>query len=325
MDYQQYIPVMRAVVTGGAGFIGSTLVDRLLENGDDVVVVDNLEGRYSENIGFLQPHIGKEGFRLDRTSILDLNGLRHSIAGADIIFHLAEQADRGLAKDHAKAQMTNTIGTLNVLLAAKNAGVGRVISSSSSSVYGDAYSLPARETDPTVPSSPHGSSKLAEEEYCLLFYDLYGLESLSLRYFNVFGPRQRPDMAISALTERVLNGQNPQIPGDGSSAGDYIFISDVVDAILRCVHCPDPKGRPLNICSGVATSTNRLVWEIMEAAGRPDLEPEHLSPGPDEEERLWGDNTRAKDLLGWEPKVRMEEGLIKFVEWYKKTRNGPIW
>jgi UDP-glucose 4-epimerase len=311
---------MRAVVTGGAGFIGSTLVDRLLEKGDNVVVVDNLGGPYSENFGFLQPHIGKEGFRLDRINILDLNGLRQSVAGADIIFHLAAQADTGSGTDLVKAQMANATGTLNVLLAAKHAGVRRVISSSSSSVYGNASSLPARETDPTVPASPRGSSKLATEEYCHLFHNLYGLESLSLRYFTVYGPRQRPDTVISALTERALKGQRPQIRGDGNLAGDYVFISDAVDAILRCIHCPDPNGAPLNICSGVAITTDRLVCGILEATGRPDLEPEYLPPGPDEEERIWGDNTRAKYLLGWEPRVQIEEGLVEFVEWYKKSR-----
>ena len=309
---------MKAVVTGGAGFIGSTLVDRLLEGDNEVVAVDNLEDRDSENKRFLLPHIGKNGFRLDEVSVLDLNGLRQSVAGADVIFHLAMQADAGLGTGPVNPQMANTTGTLNVLLAAKNAGVRRVISSSSSMVYGHARSLPLKETDPTVPVSPYGASQLAAEVYCRLFHDLYGLQSVSLRFFTVYGPRQRPDAAISVFTGRALSGQRPQIQGEGSQTGDFTFISDVVEAIRLCADCPDPRGRPLNICSGESTSTNQMVRRIMEAAGRTDLEPEYLPPRQGVAEQIWGDNTRSKELLGWEPKVPMEKGLVEFVEWYKK-------
>ena len=309
---------MKAVVTGGAGFIGSTLVDRLLEEGNEVVALDRLEDRNSENKRFLQPHIGQEGFRLDEVNVLDLNGLRQSVVGADVIFHLVMQAGAGSETDPVKAQMSNTAGTLNVLLAAKNAGVRRVVSSSSSSVYGNGRYFPWKETDPTVPVSPYGASQLAAEEYCRLFHELYGLQSVSLRFFTVYGPRQRPDAAISVFTERALSGQHPQIYGDGTQTGDFTFISDVVGAIRLCADCPDPKGRPLNICSGEGTTINQVVRRILDAAGRPDLEPEYLPPRQGEAEQIRGDNTQAKELLGWESKVPMEKGLVEFVEWYKK-------
>lgn len=313
---------MKAVVTGGAGFIGSTLVDRLLEEGNEVVVVDNFDDYYSGKMRFLQPHVGKGGFRLDEVDILDLNSLRRSFEGADVVFHLAAQAGvRISVKDPMKAHMANTTGTLNVLLAAKNAGVKRVVSSSSSSVYGNVHKLPVKETDPTVPISPYAASKLAAEEYCRLFYDLYGLQSVSLRYFTVYGPRQRPDMAIRIFTERALSGQRPQIYGDGNQTRDFTFISDVVDAIRRCADCPDPKGQPLNVCSGRRITVNQVVKRILEATGRPDLEPEYLPSQQGDVDHTWGDNTRAKELLGWEPKVSIEKGLVDFVQWYKKFRD----
>ena len=298
------------------------MVDRLLDEGHEVVAVDNFDDYYSGKMRFLQPHMGKEGFRLDEVNILDLDSLRRSVEGADVVFHLAAQAGvRISVKDPMKAHMANTTGTLNVLLAAKSAGVRRVVSSSSSSVYGNAHSLPVKETDPTIPISPYAASKLAAEEYCRLFYDLYGLQSVSLRYFTVYGPRQRPDMAIRIFTERALNGQRPQIFGDGNQTRDFTFVSDVVDAIRRCADCPDPKGQPLNVCSGRTITVNQVVRRLLEAAGRPDLEPEYLPPQQGDVDHTWGDNTRAKHLLDWEPKVQIENGLVEFVDWYRKFRD----
>jgi UDP-glucose 4-epimerase len=313
---------MRTVVTGGAGFIGSTLVDRLLEEGHEVVAVDNFVDRYSGKMRFLQPHEGREGFRLDEIDIHDMNGLRRSLEGAEVVFHLAAQTiDRAQAKDPVKAQMASTAGTLNVLLAAKNAGVRRVVSSSSSSVYGNTRSLPVRETDPTFPSTPDATSKLAGEEYCHLFYDMYGLQTVSLRYFSVYGPRQRPGTMIQTFTERALSGQNPQISGDGERTADLTFISDVVEATLRSADCPDPKGQPINICSGRAITENQVAMMIVSAAGRPDLEPEHLPAQRGDPDHNSGDNSRAKELLNWEPRVQMETGLVRFVDWYKRYRD----
>jgi UDP-glucose 4-epimerase len=315
---------MKAVVTGAAGFIGSTLVDRLLEDGNEVVAMDNFCDSYSGKMRFLGSHVGKENFRLDEADILDLNSLRKSVEGADVVFHLAAQAGSGISdKDPTKAQMANATGTLNVLLAAKNAGVGRVVSASSSSVYGNVISLPVKETDPTVPVSPFAASKLAAEEYCRLFYDLYGLQSVSLRFFTVYGPRQHPDTDIGISTERALSGRSPQIYGDGNQTRDLTFISDVVDAISRCADCPDPKGRPLNLCSGRTVTANQVVKAILESAGRPDVRPEYLPDEKGDEDQTWGNNAMAKTLLSWEPKVPVEKGLVEFVEWYKRFRD-PI-
>ncbi len=164
---------------------------------------------------------------------------------------------------------------------------------------------------------------LAAEEYCRLFHDLYGLQSVSLRYFTVYGPRQDRGMAINGFAERALRGQRPQVHGDGGLARDFVFITDAVDAIRRCADCADPKGQALNVCSGKATTMVQVANEILKAAGRPDLEIEFLPSRQDVVERMWGDNTRARELLDWEPKVPMDNGLVEFVKWYGKSRD-PI-
>jgi UDP-glucose 4-epimerase len=269
---------------------------------------------------FLQHHRGEEGFRFEAGSVLDLNVLRRCVVGADVVFHLSAQTDVGSVTDPAKAQLANTTGTLNVLLAAKNAGVRRVISTSSSTVYGNPGSLPVRETEPTIPTSPQGAGMLAAEEYCRLFHDLYGLQSVSLRYFTVYGPRQDRSTTISGFAERALRGQRPQIHGDGGLVRDFVFITDAVDAIRRCADCADPKGQALNVCSGKATTTVQVANELLKAVGRPDLEIEFLPSRQDGVERMWGDNTRARKLLDWEPKVPMDKGLVEFAKWYEKSK-----
>jgi UDP-glucose 4-epimerase len=311
---------MKAVVTGGAGFIGSALVDRLLEQRNEVVVVDNLSGVSSGGADFLKPHFGEDGFALERVDVLDLDALRRCVVGADVIFHLAAQTAAQREADLVRSQMANATGTLNVLLAAKNAGVRKVVSCSSSLVYGSSGPLPVKETAPARPSSPIGTSKLAAEEYCRLFHDLYGLKSVSLRFFTVLGPRQRPGIATSENAGRILIGHRPCIRGDGDLVEDCIFVSDAVEAMLRCTSCPDLKGQPINICSGSATTKSQIVSAMLEIAGRLDLEPEHIPSGPDEEGGMLGDNTLAKDLLGWEPKVPMKRGLAELMEWYEKYR-----
>ncbi|TFG56061.1 MAG: NAD-dependent epimerase/dehydratase family protein [Methanomassiliicoccus sp.] len=310
---------MRTVVTGAAGFIGSTLTDLLLSEGHEVIAVDNFDDYYSGKMRFLSRHLGNDAFRLKEVDILDIDALRQSFEDAEVVFHLAAQAGvRISVKDPLRSHHANTTGTLNVLLAARDEGVRRVVSSSSSSVYGNAVRLPAGEGDLTVPISPYAASKLAAEYYCSLFYKLYGLESVSLRYFTVYGPRQRPDMAIRIFTDRALDGKRPQIFGDGEQTRDFTFITDVVDAIRRCADCPDPKGEPLNVCSGSTVSVNQVVRSILKSVGREDLEPEYLPPQPGDVDHTWGDNSKAKRLLGWEPKVMIDEGLRRFVDWYKK-------
>jgi UDP-glucose 4-epimerase len=312
---------MKVAVTGAAGFIGSTLTDRLLQDGHHVIAVDNFDDYYSGKMRFLEPHLGDDSFELHQVSILEQKELERSFRGVEVVFHLAAQAGvRISVKDPMRSHQANATGTLSVLLAAREAGARRVVSSSSSSVYGNARKLPVSETDVAIPVSPYAASKLSAEMYCRLFYELYGLESISLRYFTVYGPRQRPDMAIRIFTDRALRGLPPQIFGDGEQTRDFTYIDDVVDAVYRCASCPDPKGEPLNVCSGRTVKVNHVVTEILKATGRTDLRPEHLGTQQGDVDHTWGDNSKAKALLDWGPKVGIEEGIRRFVEWYKDRR-----
>jgi UDP-glucose 4-epimerase len=305
---------MRAVVTGAAGFIGSTLTDLLLAEGHEVIGVDNFDDYYSGKMRFLSRHLENKDFKLMEVDILDLDSLRQSFEDADVVFHLAAQAGvRISVKDPLRSHHANTTGTLNVLLAA---GRGReaVVSSSTSSVYGNAVRLPARETDPRS-RYPYAASKLAAEYYCTLFYRLYGLQ----RCRSVTSPcttKQRPDMAIRIFTDRPWTGCGRRYRRRGADQGLHL-ITDVVDAIRRCADCPDPKGEPLNICSGSTVSVNQVVSSILRAVGREDLRPEYLPPQPGDVDHTWGDNSKARELLGWQPKVKIDEGLSRFVDWYR--------
>ena len=312
---------MKVALTGAAGFIGSTLADRLLQEGHHVVAIDNFDDYYSGKMRFLEPHLGKASFELHRSSILDQAEMARLFQGVEVVYHLAAQAGvRISVKDPMRSHQANATGTLSVLLAAKEAGVRRVVSSSSSSVYGNARKLPVSEADQAIPVSPYAASKLSAEMYCRLFYELYGLQSVSLRYFTVYGPRQRPDMAIRIFTDRALKGLRPQIFGDGEQTRDFTYIDDVVDAVYRCGSCPDPKGEPLNICSGRTVTVNHVVREILKATKRTDLEPEHLGTQQGDVDHTWGDNRKARELLGWQPKVTIEEGIARFVSWYEENR-----
>ncbi|QLH74899.1 MAG: GDP-mannose 4,6-dehydratase [Methanomassiliicoccales archaeon] len=309
---------MRIAVTGAAGFIGSTLTDRLLEMGHQVVAIDNFDDYYSGKMRFLEPHLNDPRFSLHRESILDIDAMRRCFEGAEVVYHLAAQAGvRISVKDPMRSHQANATGTLAVLIAARDVGVRRVVSSSSSSVYGNAKVLPVNEDMPLRPVSPYAASKLAAEDYCRLFYELYGLQTVSLRYFTVYGPRQRPDMAIRIFTDRALKGLRPQIFGDGEQTRDFTYIDDVVEAVIRCGSCPDPKGGALNICSGRTVTVNQVVESILKATGREDLTPEYLPPQPGDVDHTWGDNRKARELLGWAPKVTIEEGIERFVEWYR--------
>ena len=315
---------MKAIVTGAAGFIGSTLVDKLLSKGHEVVAVDNFDDYYAGKMRFLESHLNRADFKLHKIDILDLEALKRCFEGGDIVFHLAAQAGvRFSVNNPLKVHDVNTTGTLNVLIAARDKGVGKVVNSSSSSVYGNAKHLPVKEDDTLSPVSPYAASKLAAEIYCKVFFDLYGLPSISLRYFTVYGPRQRPDMAIRIFTDRALKGSRPQIFGDGEQTRDFTFIHDVVDAIYRCGDLSNLDGSALNICSSQTISVNKIVLAILKATGREDLKPEYLPPQQGDVEHTWGDNSKAGKLLGWKPQIAIDEGLKRFVEWYVSNRDIP--
>ena len=314
---------MRVAITGAAGFIGSHMVDRLLADGHEVIGIDSFDDYYAGKMRFLEPHLDDPSFKLEESSILDLPGLSTLFEGVDVVLHLAAQAGvRISVRDPMRSHQANVTGTLNVLLAARDRGVRRVVSASSSSVYGNAKSLPVRESDALVPVSPYAASKYAAEMYSRLFSELYGLETISMRYFTVYGPRQRPDMAIRIFVDRAMDGKRPQIFGDGEQSRDFTYISDVVEANYRAMTCPDPKGTGMNVCCGSTITVNQLVARILGIMGREDIEPEYLPPQPGDVDHTWGDNSLAKELMGWEPRVPIDEGLRRFVEWYGENREA---
>lgn len=311
---------MKAVVTGAAGFIGSTLVESLLEDGWDVVGVDNLDDYYSGKMQFLKKSMRNVHFRFIKADILDLDTMRKVMSGCDAVAHMAAQAGvRFSVKDPLKSNMVNVVGTINVLLASLEGNVPRVVNSSSSSVYGNPKVLPVRESDPVSPVSPYATSKLSAEYYCRQFYELYGLDTVSLRYFTVYGPRQRPDMAIRIFTDRVMNGLPPQIFGDGKQTRDFTYVDDVVRGIKAAMMAPPLKGASINIAGGRTIMVNELVEKIRDLCGKSGPAPEHLPAKAGDVDHTWGDIGLARQLLNWEPTVRIDDGLQLFIEWYKEN------
>jgi UDP-glucose 4-epimerase len=300
---------MRTLVTGGSGFIGSNLVDALVDRGDEVTVVDDLSTGRRENLAAAV----ERGAELVELDIRDSQALRDVVTrrAPEAIFHLAAQIDvrRSVADPAADARI-NIEGTVNVLSAALDAGGLRVINTSSGgAIYGEGRFLPATEDHPAAPEAPYGQSKLAAEGYCELFTRNYGLSTVSLRYGNVFGPRQDPlgeAGVIAIFCGKILEGGQPTIYGDGLQTRDYIYVSDVVEANLLALES-GAQG-PFNIGTGVATSVLDLVDALGEHADGP-FEAVMAPERQGEIKHIVLDTSRARDELGWEPKVGLREGL----------------
>ena len=249
---------MRALVTGGAGFIGSNLVDALVEAGNDVVVLDDLTTGFADNISVAATLVEGE--------VSDPAAVARAVAGCEVVFHLAaHRAVLRSVEQPLETDRANVGGTLAVLVAAREAGVRRVVCASSSSVYGGAEQLPTPETAPLLPRSPYAVSKLAGEHYCRVFWELFGLETVALRYFNVYGPRQRPDSRYAAViplfVDALLRGEPPEVHGDGLQSRDFTFITDAVAANLRAAVAPARQcaGRAYNVAGGASYSLLELI------------------------------------------------------------------
>ena len=307
---------MKAIVTGGAGFIGSHLCERLVERGE-VVCLDNFDPYYSpqakrKNIEPLREH---PDFKLVEGSILDSELLGRLFADVDYVFHDAAQAGvRVSVENPGKTHEVNATGTLNVLEAAEDCGVRKVINASSSSVYGKVSYLPFDEEHPNVPVSPYGASKLVAEHYCRVFGELHDLETVSLRYFTVFGPRMRPDLAINIFTGKALNNEPIEIFGDGEKTRDFTFIDNIIDANLRAME----RGSGVyNIGGGERVSINGLAERIVEIVGS-ESGIFYSESVKGDAEHTWSDVSKACRELGYEPRVGLDEGLERYVEWYKE-------
>jgi UDP-glucose 4-epimerase len=302
---------MNSLVTGGAGFIGSNLVDGLLARGDTVTVIDDLSTGKQENLTSAE----QQGARLVHVDIRDAEAVAKAIKEAkpDAIFHLAAQIDvRKSVADPAFDARTNVEGTVNVLTAAHQNGVKRVVNTSTGgAIYGEGRQIPAPESHPVAPEAPYGLSKFCAEQYCEIFTRLHGLSTVSLRYGNVYGPRQDPlgeAGVIAIFCGKLLDGGTPMIFGDGKQTRDYVFVGDVVDANLRAAQVETTGA--INIGRGVQTS----VVDIVEALARHSdngFAPEHAPDRPGEVQHIALDPSRAREELGWEAKVDLDEGLEK--------------
>jgi UDP-glucose 4-epimerase len=309
---------MRTLVTGAAGFIGSTLVDRLLADGHSVVGVDDLSSGRSENIVLAERHDGFEFAKADITSA-DLIGLLAETK-PEVVFHLAAQIDvRRSVTDPQFDSTVNVVGTVRLAEAARQAGVRKIVhTSSGGSIYGTPTTVPTPETIPTDPASPYAAGKVAGEVYLNMFRNLYGLECSHIAPGNVYGPRQDPhgEAGVVAIFSRaLLAGRPTKIFGDGTDTRDYVFVDDVVDAFVKASG-EAGGGQRFNVGTGVETSVRQLHSLVAAAAGAPD-EPEFHPPRLGELKRSSLDISRAKQVLGWAPQVAIAEGVAKTVEYFR--------
>ena len=305
------------LVTGGAGFIGSHLTEELIRRGEQVRVVDSLITGHRKNLAHLSGIDFREG------DLADLAIAKHAVEGVDYVLHQAAipSVPRSV-EDPITSNRANIDSTLNVLVAARDAGVKRVVYAGSSSAYGNTPTLPKHENMPANPLSPYALQKLVGEQYMQMFTALYGLETVTIRYFNVFGPRQDPSSpysgVISVFAKALLDNRAPTIYGDGEQTRDFTYIANVVDGVLRAVKAPGASGQVINVATGSSISLNRLFASMRDVIGsRIDVQYGPARHG-DVKDSL-ADITRARTLLGYEPSVSLEAGLKKTIDWYRQV------
>jgi len=310
---------MRVLVTGGGGFIGSHLAARLAELGHDVRVLDNFATGRRSNIDAIGAEV-----ELVEGDIQSYERASKAVRGCEIVFHQAAlpSVPRSI-QDPLTSNATNVIGTLNVLLAARDEGVRRVVCASSSSVYGANATLPKREDMPALPISPYATAKLAGEGYCRSFGVGYGLQTIALRYFNVFGTRQDPTSQYAAAVPNfitaLLDGDPLTIFGDGEQSRDFTHVDNVVAANLLAMDAADVSGRVFNIACGRKVTLNELVAELQELIGT-DAEIRYEAARAGDVKHSLADLTRAREDLGYEPVVDLREGLSRTIEYYREQR-----
>lgn len=307
---------MHVLVTGGAGFIGSHLVRRLLAEGHDVRVIDNFTTGSRENLAGLESDL-----HLVEGDIQSYERCHAAVAGCEVVLHQAAMPSvpRSIA-DPLTSTACNVNGTLNVLLAARDARVRRVICASSSSVYGANHELPKREEHLPLPISPYAVAKLAGEGYCRSFSEVYGLETVALRYFNVFGPNQDPRSHYAAVIPRfiaaILTEEQPLIYGDGEQSRDFTYIDNIVDANLAAIRSDSVSGEVYNVAYGEAVTLNQVVRDLAELTGV-DVRPRYEAARPGDIRHSLADVSRAADRLGWSPSVAFRDGLARTLEHFQ--------
>lgn len=302
------------LVTGGAGFIGSHMVEALRARGERVRVVDNLVTGHRDNLAHVPDVEFIEG------DLADIDVARRAVEGVDIVLHQAAipSVPRSI-EDPLRSHRANVDATFNVLFAARQAGVRRVVFAGSSSEYGDTPTLPKHEGMPLNPLSPYALHKVIGEQYLQQFTRHYGLETVSIRYFNVFGPRQDPSSpysgVISLFIRALLEKRQPKIHGDGEQTRDFTYVANVVDGVLRAAEQPGISGEVFNIATGSRISLNHLLATLQQLLGT-NIEPVYGPPRAGDVRDSQADISKAERMLGYKPLVSFEEGLKRTVEWY---------
>ncbi len=315
---------VNVLVTGGAGFIGSHLAEALIDLGAVVTVLDDLSGGSRDNLTPITARAG-DRFRFVEGSILDARRLAELCREHRFVFHQAAlgSVPRSL-KEPRRYHEVNITGTLNVLEAARDAGVQRVLFAASSSAYGDTPTLPKTEAMPPLPRSPYAATKVAGEALCRAYAAGYGLDTACLRYFNIFGPRQNANSAyaavIAAFAKALLRGERPTIYGDGEQSRDFTFVDNAVEANLLAAAADSPLGgEVLNVACGRRVTVNELARRMAELLERPDLQPTHADERAGDVRHSLADLTATQRRLGYEPIVPFDEGLAATAQWYARV------
>ena len=313
----------KVLVTGGAGFIGSNLTEALLQRGHSVRVLDDFSTGKRENLTFEKAYPSLEIIEGD---LRDLSSCRKVVQGMEYVFHQgALPSVQRSVEDPETSHAVNAGGTLNILLASREKGVKRVMYAASSSVYGDTPTLPKHEEMPPNPLSPYALQKYIGEQYCRLFYQLYGLETVSLRYFNIFGPKQDPNSLYSAVIPKfidaLLQGSSPTIYGDGEQSRDFTFIENVVQANLLAMSAASLHGEAINIACGKRISLNQLLSVLKEILGSKQS-PRYQEVRKGDVKHSLADIRRGKEIINYEPNVGIEAGLRKTVDFFKGQKKS---
>lgn len=310
----------KVLVTGGAGFIGSNLADELIRQGAKVTILDNLVTGFRENLEEINGD-----FDFVEGSVNDTSLLPKVLNGVEIVFHQAAlpSVPRSVA-DPRETHDACVNGTFNLLAQARESGVRRVIYAASSSAYGDQPTLPKVESMRPEPMSPYAAAKLVGEYYCSVFTKVYGLETIALRYFNVFGPRQNPASQYSGVISRfidaLMKGQTPVIYGDGEQSRDFTYIANVVNANIRASQTDKGIGRVMNAANGDRVSLNQLLAVLKGITGREEVVADQQLARPGDVKHSQADNTLARECIGYETLVGLEEGLRRTIDWWKESR-----
>jgi nucleoside-diphosphate-sugar epimerase len=303
------------LVTGGAGFIGSHLTEEIARRGHRVRVADSLITGKRSNIAHIP------GVEFVEGDLADVEFAKQAAAGCDYVLHQAAipSVPRSV-KDPITSNRANVDGTLNILVAARDAGVKRLVFAASSSAYGNTETLPKHEGMPTSPLSPYALQKVVGEQYLQMFTRLYGFQTVSIRYFNVFGPRQDPSSpysgVISVFATALLENRSPTIYGNGEQTRDFTYVANVVDGVLRACEAPRANGEVINVATGGRISLNQLFYAMRDVVGG-SVEPTYAEPRQGDVRDSQADIRKAQELLGYTPTVPFEEGLERTINWYR--------